>query len=65
MKQLLTSLFLLTAIASTAFAQLKYVETITAPDQKKVEIFRDEYGIPHIKAENELGVYFGQGYCAA
>jgi acyl-homoserine lactone acylase PvdQ len=65
MKQLLSTLLLFTIWAGTAVAQLKYRESITAPDQKKVDIFRDEYGIPHIKAENELGVYFGQGYCAA
>lgn len=30
-----------------------------------VEIYRDEYGIPHIYAENEHDLYFAQGYVHA
>ena len=39
--------------------------TLEAPDGTPVTIHRDEYGVPHIFAESETGVFFGQGYAVA
>lgn len=33
--------------------------------QDKVEVYRDEYGIPHIYAQNEADLFFAQGYVTA
>ena len=33
--------------------------------QQPVDIYRDEYGIPHIYAQNEHDLYFAQGYVHA
>ena len=30
-----------------------------------VRVDRDEYGVPHIRAENLTGAYWGMGYCHA
>jgi len=38
---------------------------LTAPDMTQVGIHRDEYGVPHIVAETEVGVFFGQGFAVA
>ena len=32
---------------------------------QQVEIFRDNWGIPHIKADNELDAFFAQGFVTA
>src|SRR5262245_45042072 len=29
----------------------------------KVTIYRDAYGIPHVRASNDYDVFFGQGFC--
>ena len=39
----------------------KYVNDIS----EKVEIFRDNWGINHIYAENQNDLFFAQGYAAA
>jgi penicillin G amidase len=40
--------------------------TITVPGlQAPVEVIRDEYGIPHIYAENQHDLFFAQGYVTA
>ncbi|MCH8128235.1 penicillin acylase family protein, partial [candidate division KSB1 bacterium] len=39
--------------------------SLLAPDGTTVEITRDEYGVPHIVAQSEVGVFFGQGFAAA
>ena len=31
----------------------------------QVEIFRDSYGIPHVRAQSTIGAYFGQGFVTA
>ena len=36
-----------------------------APDGTTVIIDRDEYGVPHIKADNESALFFGQGFAEA
>ncbi|MFB3132628.1 MAG: penicillin acylase family protein, partial [Rhodothermales bacterium] len=41
------------------------VLTLTAPDGATVEIDRDDYGVPHISADTEEGVFFGQGFAVA
>ncbi|MEJ2748090.1 MAG: penicillin acylase family protein, partial [Anaerolineae bacterium] len=33
--------------------------------QDKVEVYRDDYGIPHIYAQNEADLFFAQGYVTA
>ncbi|MCB2199334.1 penicillin acylase family protein [bacterium] len=40
-------------------------EFLTAPDGSRVEVMRDDYGVPHITADNEAAVFFGQGYTIA
>ena len=30
-----------------------------------VQVYRDEYGIPHIKADNEADAFFAQGFATA
>jgi len=37
---------------------------LTAPDGTPVTIARDDYGVPHITAETETGVFFGQEFAA-
>jgi penicillin amidase len=39
--------------------------TLTKGVQKPVQILRDEYGVPHIEAENERDLMFAQGYVHA
>ena len=39
--------------------------TLTAPDETPVVIYRDNYGVPHVRAASETGVFFGQGFAAA
>ena len=39
--------------------------TLAAPDGTTVVIYRDHYGVPHIRAASEVGVFFGQGYAEA
>ena len=38
------------------------IVTLTAPDGFTVEINRDDYGVPHISAETETALFFGQGF---
>lgn len=39
--------------------------TLIAPDNTEVTISRDDFGVPHITAETEVGVFYGQGFAAA
>ena len=39
--------------------------TLQAPDGSTVFIHRDEYGVPHIVADNQNAVSFGQGFAEA
>lgn len=39
--------------------------SMTAPDGSLVTIYRDGYGVPHVVAETEVGVFFGQGFVTA
>ena len=40
--------------------------TIRTPElNKPVEVYRDRWGIPHIKAENEHDLFFAQGFATA
>ncbi len=40
--------------------------TIRTPElDKAVEVYRDRWGIPHIKAENEHDLFFSQGFATA
>ena len=39
--------------------------SLIAPDGTIVTINRDYFGVPHVVAESEVGVFFGQGFAAA
>ena len=39
--------------------------TLLAPDGSTIIIHRDDYGVPHIKADNEAALFFGQGFAEA
>ena len=39
--------------------------TLLAPDGSTIFIHRDDYGVPHIKADNEAALFFGQGFAEA
>jgi len=39
--------------------------TLLAPDGSTVFIHRDEYGVPHVVADNQNAVSFGQGFAEA
>ena len=39
--------------------------TLEAPDGSFIFIHRDEYGVPHIVADNEYAVSYGQGFAEA
>jgi penicillin amidase len=39
--------------------------TLRAPDGTSVAIHRDAYGVPHITAQTERALFFGQGFAAA
>ena len=39
--------------------------TLLAPDGSTVFIHRDEFGVPHIVADNQNAVSFGQGFAEA
>ena len=45
---------------SVLLADTKHLIT---PDGTTVIIDRDEYGVPHIKADNEAAMFFGSGFC--
>lgn len=63
MKKLLPIAFAL-FIGCTTSSNQKNERTV-AGLEKPVEIFRDEYGINHIYAQNEHDLFFAQGYSAA
>jgi len=53
-----------------ALARVKRAEWIEGkgkgyPVRDKVEIVRDQYGVPHIRAENDRDLFFGLGYAMA
>ncbi|NIR50354.1 T9SS type A sorting domain-containing protein [candidate division KSB1 bacterium] len=60
---LFTTLFAVLSI-SALYAQAEDISLI-APDGTTVTIERDNYGVPHIAAETETGVFFGQGFAVA
>ena len=58
--------FLLLASAPlVAFGQAAQDITLQASDGTTVEIDRDDWGVPHITAETESAVFFGQGFAVA
>lgn len=57
----LTSLVLLLAVSGFCAESI----LLTATDSTPVVILRDEYGVPHILAETEAGVFYGQGFAVA
>ena len=62
-----TACFCLVALLLTPVAngQAAADLSLRAPDGTMVEIDRDEWGAPHISAETEAAVFFGQGFAAA
>lgn len=51
-------------LSSSSLAQLDGALNVPGL-QAPVEIIRDEYGVPHIYAENEEDLFFAQGYVMA
>ena len=43
--------------------RLPRLEVVAPPEN--IQIFRDEYGTPHVVADSNYGVYFGYGYAVA
>ena len=39
--------------------------TLEAPDGSTIFIHRDEYGVPHIVADHDYAVSYGQGFAEA
>src|SRR2546421_3713187 len=58
-------------LASTSFTQqerdkkTKFTKQTLSVDNEEVTIIRDSYGVPHVLASTERGVYFGGGYAVA
>ena len=67
MKRLCVFLILVLIVGSLTpvAAQEGVPVTLTAPDGVTVEIDRDDYGVPHISAETETALFFGQGFAVA
>ncbi len=65
MKILFPALIISFLCSSALAQQSDNPNNLTAPDGASVIIDRDEFGVPHITAENELGVFFGQGFAVA
>jgi penicillin amidase len=59
MRHLILLLFLL--LAQCSFSQQLTLKGL----QKPVEVFRDQWGVSHIYAQNEHDLFFAQGYVAA
>ena len=65
------SLFLILALIVSSLAPVAAQEgvaeavTLIAPDGATVEIERDDYGVPHMMAETDAAVFFGQGFAVA
>ena len=57
--------YLILFLLFTSSAMSDDVTTLTAPDGTTVVIYRDHYGVPHIRAATEVGVFYGQGYAVA
>jgi acyl-homoserine lactone acylase PvdQ len=61
------------SVLSTPFLLLGYAYLFIKPDLTKsyfcpygeLTIYRDEYSVPHVHAENELAMIFGQGLSVA
>ncbi|MGB3544722.1 penicillin acylase family protein, partial [Rubrivirga sp.] len=51
--------------APTVFAQTATDLDLEAPDGTTVAIDRDDFGVPHITADTESAVFFGQGFATA
>ena len=55
----------LLAVPLVAAGQTATDVTLTASDGNTVAIDRDDYGVPHITADTEAAVFFGQGFATA
>ncbi|WP_412068978.1 penicillin acylase family protein [Rubrivirga sp. IMCC43871] len=55
-------LIALLAVPLAVGAQTATDVSLLAPDGTTVAIDRDDYGVPHITAETEAAVFFGQGF---
>ncbi len=58
------SLVFIFAFVANGSAQTESL-ILHAPDGTDVSINRDAYGVPHISAKSEVGVFFGQGFAVA
>lgn len=52
-------------VTQSAYAAPGDVTTLEAPDGSTVVIYRDLYGVPHVRAETEAAAFYGQGYAVA
>ncbi|MEM9998750.1 MAG: penicillin acylase family protein, partial [Bacteroidota bacterium] len=59
------SLLLVLLLLAPALTAQPTRPDLQAPDGTTVTIERDAYGVPHIAAETEAGVFFGQGFATA
>ncbi len=59
--------YLIFAFILFSFIQSYSLDTLKlkAPDNSIVMIIRDEFGVPHIQADNEAAMFFGQGFAVA
>ncbi len=64
MKKLFYSVLLVSLVTLSATGIL-YATFLPSPDGTVVYIDRDEYGVPHVHAETEFGMFFGQGFATA
>ncbi len=60
---IISAAFLLFALLLSPFDASGY--SLVAPDGSDVQVIRDEYGVPHIWSETEVGIFFGQGFAIA
>ena len=58
----MTTAWMLWTALSAAWAYEKEVLTV---DGQQVTIVRDDYGVPHVFAESERGLFYGDGYAVA
>ncbi|TAL68053.1 MAG: T9SS type A sorting domain-containing protein [Bacteroidetes bacterium] len=66
MKSMFVKFLFFLSITCTIPSLYAYEQLIlTAPDDSQVIIERDDYGVPHIKADNESALFFGEGFAVA
>ncbi|HXG93326.1 MAG TPA: penicillin acylase family protein [Blastocatellia bacterium] len=68
---IVTTILIIASLANLSFPQqkpdkkTKFTRQTITVDGEEVTIIRDDFGVPHIFARTERGVYFGGGYAVA